>query len=93
MKGIEIIRLRALDQPRQAAVFDLLKQLSAEVSASDVTFTLYQHATIETDLSIHLAWHTDLAEHSKSALGMKLAYLFREFGTVDYSVWIENFSF
>ena len=92
MKWIEIIRLRALDHLRQNAVLELLQQLKTEASATDVSFTLYHHATIDTDLSIHLTWDSDVLEHSKSALGKRLAYLLREFGYVDYSVWIEKLS-
>jgi hypothetical protein len=92
MKWIEIIRLRALDHLRQTAVMELLRQLKTEMSVADVTFTLYHHATVETDVSIHLAWHSDIPEQDKSDLGAKLAYLLREFGFVDYSVWIEKFS-
>ncbi|GAK55970.1 hypothetical protein U27_02931 [Candidatus Vecturithrix granuli] len=92
MKWIEIIRLRALDHLRQTAVIELLSQIVADVSTSDVTFTLYHHATIETDLSIHLVWNSNILEPGKSALGTKLAYLLREFGDVDYFVWIELWS-
>lgn len=92
MKWIEIIRLRALDRLRQNTVLELLRQLKAEASATDVTFTLYHHATIATDVSIHLTWHADILEQGKSILGAKLAYLLREFGSVDYSVWIEKCS-
>jgi hypothetical protein len=92
MKWIEIIRLRALDHLRQTAVMELLHQLKTEASATDVTFILYHHATVETDVSIHLAWNSDILEQGKSALGAKLAYMLREFGFVDYSVWIEKFS-
>ena len=92
MKWIEIIRLRAFDHLRKTAVLELLRQLKTEISATDMTFTLYQHATVETDVSIHLIWHSDILEQGKSAIGTKLAYLLCEFGAVDYSVWIEKLS-
>lgn len=92
MKWIEIIRLRALDHFRQTAVMVLLHQLQAEISTPGVTCTLYQHTSIQTDVSIHLVWHSDILAHGKSPLGAKLSYLLREFGSVDYSVWIEKFS-
>jgi hypothetical protein len=93
MKWIEIIRLRTLDHLRQTAVLELVRQLKTEASTTDVTFTLYHHATVETDVSIHLIWHAGILEQGKSTLGKKIVYLLREFGSVDYSVWIENFSF
>lgn len=93
MKWREIIRLRLLDHLKQTAVIELLHQIAADASTPDVTCTLYHHATVETDLSIHLAWDSDILEQGKSALGAKLTYMLREFGFVDYSVWIEKFSF
>lgn len=87
MKWMEIIRLCALDRLRQTDVMELLCQLTA-----DVTCTLYQRATVATDISIHLVWHSDILEHNKSLLGAKLVYLLQEFGSVDYSVWIEKLS-
>ena len=93
MKWIEIIRLRTFDHIRQTTVLELLRQLKTELSATDVTLALYHHTSIDTDLSIHLIWHSAILEQGKSAIGTKLAYLLCEFGAVDYSVWIETFPF
>ena len=90
MKWIEIIRLRALDHLKQTGVLELLRQIAADQAAADVTFMLYQHTKLANDMSIHLAWQTDVPEQGKSVLGQQLACLLREFGFVDYSVWIET---
>lgn len=92
MKWMEIIRLCAFDRLRQTDVMELLDQLTAELSTADVTCTLYQRAAVATDISIHLVWHSDILEYNKSLLGAKLVYLLQEFGSVDYSVWIETLS-
>lgn len=89
MKWVEIIRLRLLDHLKQAAVIDLLRQVAIEASTPDMAFTLYHHATVETDMSIHLAWNSGILSEGKSEVGAKLIYMLQEFGFVDYSAWIE----
>jgi len=93
MRWIEEIRLRTLDYLRRQAALELLRQLQAEASAAGATCAVYHHATIETDVSIHLVWRSAIPEQGKSAFGAKLDYLLREFGDVDYSIWVEKFYF
>jgi hypothetical protein len=46
------------------------------------------HATLETDLSIHLIWDSDKTSQVGSKLGLMLAEVLKEFGMVDYAVWV-----
>ncbi|MDY0092284.1 MAG: hypothetical protein RBT80_06265 [Candidatus Vecturithrix sp.] len=89
MKWVEIIRLRLLDHLKQTAVINLVRQVAVEVSTPDMAFTLYHHATVETDMSIHLTWNSGILSEGKSEVGAKLIYMLQEFGFVDYSTWIE----
>jgi hypothetical protein len=50
----------------------------------------YDHAALETDLSIHLHWESGRFEQNGSALGLRLVQALKEFGWVDHSVWIEK---
>ncbi len=81
MKWVEIIRLRLLDHLKQTAVINLVRQVAVEVSTPDMAFTLYHHATVETDNSIHLTWNSGTSE-GKSEVGAKLIYMLQEFGFV-----------
>jgi hypothetical protein len=53
-----------------------------------VKIRTYHHATLETDLSIHLIWDSDKTSQVGSKLGLMLAEVLKEFGMVDYAVWV-----
>jgi hypothetical protein len=50
----------------------------------------YCHAALETDLSLHLYWSSEMPEPNGSALGLCLAQALKEFGLIDHSVWVEE---
>ncbi|MBW2034844.1 MAG: hypothetical protein JRI94_14910, partial [Deltaproteobacteria bacterium] len=51
---------------------------------------LYCHASIDTDLSVHLYWEGGDADIHGSALALRLASALEEFGRVNHTVWIED---
>jgi hypothetical protein len=55
-----------------------------------VEMKTYRHVNLETDLSIHLHWQTERPEQNGSALGLRIAEAFKEFGLIDHSVWVEK---
>ncbi len=91
MKAIEIITIR-LDPRREDSLLHELRTAVEMQAASDdrVTVELYRHASVKTDLSIHLRSETRLAEGLPCALGRRLASALREFGPISHTAWIEE---
>lgn len=48
------------------------------------------HASLNSDLSIHLHWESERPEWNGSPLGLHLARALKEFGLIDHSVWVEK---
>ena len=89
MKWLEVIKVRSAGKD-----FELLKESLRSFDKSDqpalVEMKTYYHAALESDLSIHLHWESELPEQNGSALGLRLAHALKEIGLTDHSVWIEN---
>ncbi len=91
MKRIEIINLRSAGTPRES----IEQQIPRSVAEDDRSRTLasihvYRHATLETDLSVHLLFESSKPQAQPSALGQHLASALKAFGLVSHSVWIEQ---
>ena len=89
MKWLEVIKLRSA-----GGNLGLLEELLLTISGSNqselVEIKTYRHAVLETDLSVHLHWNSEMPEPNGSALGLRLAQALKEFGLVDHSVWVDN---
>jgi hypothetical protein len=89
MKWLEIIKLRSAGKDSE-----LLKEFLLSIDRSSqnglVETKTYHHATLETDLSVHLHWQSRRPEVNGSGLGLRLAQALREFGLIDHSVWVEE---
>ena len=89
MKWLEVIKLRSA-----GGSLGLLEELLLPISGSNqrglVEMKTYRHAALETDLSVHLHWNSEMPEPTGSALGLRLAQALKEFGLVDHSVWVEE---
>jgi hypothetical protein len=90
MKWLEVIKLRAAGND-----YGLLEELFREMNKAGqkrglVEIKTYRHAALETDLSVHLHWKSERPEQNGSALGLRLAQAFKEFGLIDHSIWIEE---
>jgi hypothetical protein len=90
MKWVEIIRLRSAGNYK-----GLLEGLSPEIANSDkkmglVEMKIYRHASLETDLSLHLYWESEKPGQNGSSLGIRLVQAFKEFGLIDHSIWVEK---
>ncbi len=44
---------------------------------------------IDSDFSIHIFHDSNKVENSGSPLGLRLALAFKEFGTINHSIWME----
>ena len=91
MKTVEIITVR-MDLQREKRLLGELRTTLDRKSLSDdrVIVQIYRHATVETDLSIHLYWETLGADDLPSDLGRRLASALKEFGPINHSVWFEE---
>ena len=91
MKTVEIISVR-LDPRRKEP---LLKELRATLesrkrSDDQLIFEIYRHATVPTDLCVHLRFESPSAQVLPSDLGQHLASELREFGQISHSTWVEE---
>lgn len=91
MKWTEIITVRTAETPGKEVIADILRSVGANQGRErPVTLKLFSHATVESDLSIHIQWEAAAMDRRKSPLGLELAGLLADFGLVNHSVWIEE---
>ena len=89
MHWIETVGLRTAGRDKEGAIKSLKQQLrNADHSERRVKIQIYHHATLETDLTIHLLWDSNKTSQRGSKLGLMLAEGLREFGMVDHAVWV-----
>jgi hypothetical protein len=86
MRWIEIIQLRA---PRESTLNTLIDELSRTLKDEHVEVTLYRHAAVSTDLSIHLGYETAGDAAPDCTLGQRLAASLDDHGVVNRSLWRE----
>ena len=91
MKWIEIINLRSAGAPRES-IEQKVPRSVAEVDRGKnlVSIQVYRHATLDTDLGVHLLFDSPRLEARPSALGQRLVSLLKEFGLVNHSLWVEE---
>jgi hypothetical protein len=91
MKTVEIITVR-LDPRRDDSLLRELRQTleTQGVSNDRISVELYRHATVKTDVSIHLRSDSLQADGPPSVLGQRLACALREFGAINHSAWFEE---
>lgn len=89
MKWLEIIKLRSAGN-NSGLLKELLLSIDRLSQSELVEMKTYHHASLETDLSVHLRWESERPEQNGSALALRLAHALKEFGLTDHSVWIEE---
>ena len=90
MRWLELIKLRAAGNG-EGLLDELFRQMAnAGRDRGLVEIKTYRHAALETDLSLHLHWESERLEQNGSALGIRLAQALKEFGLIDYSIWVEE---
>jgi hypothetical protein len=93
MKCVEVITLRSSGNINRQLVDELLK--GARESDSDmrnglIEIRIYHHFVVETDLSIHIYWKSELGSQDKSPLGLRFSSALKPLGLLNHSVWIER---
>ena len=89
MKWIEVIKIRTAGTDLRllkeflSAICDLHQMGLSETS-------IYRHATVESDWTIHLYWETASPEPNGSILGLHLSQIGSDFGLIDHTVWINE---
>jgi hypothetical protein len=94
MKWVEIISLRCPGNTDTRFVDELLKEVNESDLPADtpehlVEIRVYHHSIVETDLSIHIYWKSELGSQDKSPLGLKISSALEPLGLLNHSVWIE----
>ncbi len=97
MKWVEIITLRSSGNINRQIVDELLKGITESDAATNTSkypaeIRVYHHSMVETDLSIHIYWKSELGgqDKSKSPLGLRVAYALKPLGLLNHSVWFET---
>jgi hypothetical protein len=95
MKWVEIITLRSPGNLNTELADELLKEVSESDSPTDtpnqlVEIKIYHQYVVETDLSIHIYWISELGTQGKSPLGLRLSSALKPLGLLNYSVWVET---
>lgn len=91
MKWVEIITLRSPTRINAQFVDELLKQVDeSDIRKHLVGIRTFQHAIVETDLSIHIYWESESGSQQKSPLGLKFSYALKDMGLLNHSVWVET---
>jgi hypothetical protein len=95
MKCVEIITLRSPGNTNREFVDELLKEVSESGWPADapnhlVEIKIYRHSVVESDLSIHICWKSELGSQDKSPLGLRFSSVLKPLGLVNHSVWVET---
>ena len=88
LKLLEIIQLRLTDNTQTTLISDIRRSLLAGKARDNVRF--YVHATVPTDLSIHIHNESHSGIMQSSDLGIRLAAAMRDHGMVQHALWIED---
>jgi hypothetical protein len=86
MRWIEIIKLRAT---KERELRSLVAELGRSLENEFVEFTFYRHATIATDLSVHLVHETEGDSKPDRTLGQRLVATLSDHGLVHHSLWMQ----
>ena len=85
MKCIEIIRIRLVETQKERLAF--IHKLIGGLDQKSIR--IFQHAKVDSDLSIHLSFDGPDAGAAASELGSHLVSTLKELGLVNHSIWIE----
>jgi hypothetical protein len=87
MRWLEVIKVRSAgkDVP---SLETFLQSLNGVRQEGLIEITCYRHATLETDLSVHLLWEVPQIETQGSPLALRLVQAIDAFGLVDHSLWL-----
>ena len=91
MVWVEEIRVRtAVNKEKKAQLYLTMTALYMKGKKGLMGVNIYSHAHLANDFSIRLIWNTDFFKGPGSEDGMNLREILKQFGLVNYSVWIEK---
>jgi hypothetical protein len=91
MKWVEIISLRCPENIDTRFIDELLKGVSeSDTPTQLVEIKIYHHSVVETDLSIHIYWKSELGSQDKSPLGLRFSAALKPLGLLNHSIWTET---
>ncbi len=91
MQWIEIINLRTIEHGLENLVRDFIRPITENAEYEGlIRTTIYYHAALETDLSIHLCWKTNPSDRYKTSLGLRLVDTLKNFGLTYHSAWVAS---
>lgn len=88
---MEMVRLRAPQSQENwlpALLVESLKNITGEPGL--VEARVYTSASFQSDLSVMLVWKTDAPQLDGSREGLTISQIFKTYGLVEHSVWIEK---
>ncbi len=89
MKWLEIINLRTPGQHFENVADKLIGLLTkTPQETGPLAIQIYCHATLDTDLSIHIHWDTHHTPRQETLLGSCLASRLEDFGMIHHTIWI-----
>ena len=88
MRTLEIVHLRLAAQSSHALRDHIRESIRGGPDAGDVR--VYRHATLASDLAVHLVRRDAGQADRVSDTGTRLASLLRGYGMVEHSVWVEE---
>ena len=91
MRWIEIIALRSAKGDMGALDTGLLFSIIHNYQTKRLKeVKVYRHATMETDLSVHIHWDSNGVDPMRSKVAQHLIQVLEEYGLINHSVWIEE---
>lgn len=91
MKWIEVIKLRSPGIKEDIPDKNILVKLAqVNRTGGPREIQIYRHATLESDMSVHLTWITGSPESGESAVGMQIIEFLKPFGLVNHSIWAQE---
>ncbi len=89
IEWIEIISVRAAGNGEIERALELCRQIASERShGPPAELILYRSAEYPTDLSMHIYWHADAGKPKKSAVGVQVAWVLKNFGITNHTLWL-----
>ena len=93
MKWLEIIELRSVNANKHILDRELKKLIEElDKSNDECRMSAYSHKSVDTDFCIHLHHDSQYVEANGSPLGLRLAAAFKDYGLINYNVWVEMFN-
>lgn len=88
MNKLEIVHLRLAG----GCPLSLIEEVRRSTAAADplLSVRIYRHASVASDLGVHLHLQGNEGDARPSDLGVRLAEALREHGIVEHTVWIEE---